>query len=62
MYLKNGHGQSTWGGLSAWGLGKGITTPHHTKKHIVTEASQLTGCCEHGNEHSGSLKGGESVD
>jgi hypothetical protein len=53
-------GQPTTGVPPAWGLGKGLKT-HHCKKSacykMLRRASELAGCCEHGNEPSGSIKG-----
>jgi hypothetical protein len=49
--------------------GRGITTPHRKKKkknYFVTKCytgvRNLAGCCEHGNEPSGSIKGEEFFD
>jgi hypothetical protein len=51
----------------AWVLGEGIKILHGQKKReasyeMVHRASELAGCCEHGNEPSGSIKGGEFLD
>jgi hypothetical protein len=46
-------------------LGRELTTPHHKKTasyEIFHRASDLAGYCEHGNEPSGSMKGGEFLD
>jgi hypothetical protein len=43
----------------AWDLGEGL------KKHLVTKQytnPRIVGCCEHGNEPSGSTKDREFVD
>jgi len=29
---------------------------------VGSKQGPVTGCCEHGNEHSGSIKGGECLD
>jgi hypothetical protein len=53
------------GGPSVWGLGKGLTTPYRKKGarcDMLRRASKLAGSCEHGNEPSGSIKGGEFID
>jgi hypothetical protein len=54
------------GGLPVWGLYKGLRIPHFKKKTACYEvshrASDLAGCCEHGNMHSGSIEGGEFLE
>jgi hypothetical protein len=30
--------------------------------HLAQDKDQVAACCEHGNEHSGSIKGGEFLD
>jgi hypothetical protein len=53
---------------SFWGLGKGLTSPHHKNKfvkkcHIGLQNCMdgpVTGSCEHSNEPSGSIKDGTS--
>jgi len=56
-------GQSTRGGLPAWGLREGLITPRLKKKtssyEMEHKAANLAGSCEHGNEPSGFVKGGE---
>jgi hypothetical protein len=51
---------------TAWGLGEGPTTGHRKKKtaryEMLHRALELAGSCEHGNEPSGSIKGGEFLD
>jgi len=48
------------GWFPACQLGEGLTTPHRKKKTVCYEmlcrASELAGCCEHGDEPSGSVK------
>jgi len=47
-------------GPPAWGLDKGLITPHQKKTacyKILHRASDSIGSCEHGNEYSGSIKG-----
>jgi hypothetical protein len=53
------------GGLPAWGFEEGLTTPHRKRKasyEMLHRASELEGFFVHGNEHSGSIKGGEFLD
>jgi hypothetical protein len=52
-------------GPPVWGLGEGLITPHLNKTSLlwnVTQGFGIGGCCEHGNEPSGSVKGGEFLD
>jgi hypothetical protein len=51
------------GGPPAWGLSEGLTIPHR-KKQLVRKChtGPRAGPCEHGNEPSVSLKGGEFLD
>jgi hypothetical protein len=52
------------GGPPAWRMGVRLTT-HRKKKacyEMLHRASKFAGCCEHGNEPSGSIKGGEFLD
>jgi len=59
MYWISSHGQPIRGG-QAWVLGGWLTTPH-LKNQLVTifyiGFTDLTDCCEHGNEPSDSMKG-----
>jgi hypothetical protein len=60
-----GHRQTTRGGPPAWGMGEKLTTSHRKKPscyEMLHRGSELAGCCEHGNETSGSIKGGEFLD
>jgi hypothetical protein len=47
-------------------LGEGKTTPHLKKNRMLQNATQDlgidVGCCEHGDEPSGSIKDGEFID
>jgi hypothetical protein len=57
--------QPTRGGPPAWGFGEVLTTPHRKIPacyEMLHRASELEGCCEHGNEPLGSVKGGEFLD
>jgi hypothetical protein len=48
------------GGPPAWGLGRGLTSSHHKKQHVMkryTEQGLVVGSCEYGNQLSGSLNG-----
>jgi len=50
-------------GLPAWGFDEGLPTPHLEKPpcyEMLHRDSVMVGCCEHGNEPSGSLKVGIS--
>jgi hypothetical protein len=53
-------------GPSASSLDKGLTPPPHRKKTACYEMlhgdSELMDSCEHGNELSGAMKGGEFLD
>jgi hypothetical protein len=51
-------------GPPAWGLGEVLTTPHRKKITMLRNTIQSlgTGCCECGNEPSGSIKRGEFLD
>jgi hypothetical protein len=58
----------TRGGPPAWRLGRGLVTPRH-KNQLVMECykgpriwTPVANSCEHGNEPSGSVKGGEFLD
>jgi len=54
-----------YNGNPARGLGEGLTTPHRKKAayyEILSKVLQLVDTCEHDNEHSGSIKGGEFLD
>jgi len=54
------------GWSSSLGLGDGLTTPHRKKKtacyEMLCRTLNLAGSCEHGNEPSRSIKGGEFLD
>jgi hypothetical protein len=54
----------TRGGLPAWKLREGLTTCHlkEISYEMLHRASELAGCCEHGNEPSGSIKRGKFLD
>jgi hypothetical protein len=48
-----------------WGLGEGLTTPHHKKPacyEMLHRSSELVGSSEHSNEPFGSIKGGKFLD
>jgi hypothetical protein len=52
---------STRGGPPAWRLSEGLTTPHHKIPNCydtLHRASDPGDSCEHGNEPSGTTKGG----
>jgi hypothetical protein len=52
-------------GSSAWGLGEGLRTHHYKKTacyEMLHKTFELAGSYEHGNEPSGSIKGGEFLD
>jgi hypothetical protein len=54
----------TRGGPSAWVRGEGLTSPHRQRAtcyEMLRRTSELTCSCEHGNEPSDSLEGGEFV-
>jgi hypothetical protein len=61
--LYNFVSKMTNGGSPAWGLGEGITTTHPKNPacYMLHRAS-VEGSCEHGNEHSESIKGVEFLD
>jgi hypothetical protein len=52
--------------LPAWGLEYRLKTPSHNKKIACYETiygtSELVGFCEHGNEPTGSIRGGVFLD
>jgi hypothetical protein len=59
-----GSGTTSRGGLSNWGLGGGLTVPHHTKQYFMkcyTVLAPLADSCGHGYEPTGSIKGGDFV-
>jgi hypothetical protein len=58
MYLISSRIQ--WDGLVAWGLDEVLTSPH--RQGMVHRASEWVGCCEYGNEKSGSKNGDEFLD
>jgi hypothetical protein len=63
--LKKSRGQSTRGSHPTRILGEVLTTPHCKKFLCYTtfhEVSDLAGCCECGNEPSGSVKFREFLD
>jgi hypothetical protein len=65
MYWISSPGQPPRGGPTAWGLSEGLTTPHcknPTSYEILHKAWELVGSCEHGNEPSDFIKGGEFPD
>jgi hypothetical protein len=64
IYWINSRGQQTRGGPRAWGLGEKLTTPprKNTGRYEILHRPSEAGCCEHGNEVSGSIKGGEFLD
>jgi hypothetical protein len=48
---------------SAWGLGDGLTTPHHKNSMFRSVTQRIgAGSSEHGNEPSGYIKDGEFLD
>jgi len=52
-------------GPSVGGLGEGLIIPHRKRAacfEFLHRTSELAGSCEHANESSGSLKGGEFLD
>jgi hypothetical protein len=59
------HKQPTKGDPPAWELGKGLTTSDYKTPacyETLHNASELLGSCQHGNETSGSIEGGEFLD
>jgi hypothetical protein len=58
----NKQSQPTRGGPPAWGLGEGLTTPHHKNPscyEMLHRSLDFAGYCEHGGEPLASIKGGE---
>jgi hypothetical protein len=65
IYWIISHRQQTSDGPPAWEVGGGLTTSHRTRPayyEMLHKASVLAVFCEHGNEHSDSVKGGEFFD
>jgi hypothetical protein len=59
IYWISSHGQPTMWGPPAWGLGEGLTTPHHKGAAcyvMLHRASGMVGSCEHSNEPLGFIK------
>jgi len=59
------HSALTGGRPPLWGLGEGLSTPRRKEKacyEMLHRVSEFVNCCEHGNEPSGSRKGGEFLD